>query len=55
MAMGAYVVKRGVCTAKEGGPGVMHGERGHVWQERRPVKRAVRILLVCILVCNFCE
>ena len=27
----------------------MHG-RGHAWQERRPLKRAVCILLECILV-----
>ena len=29
--------------------GVMHGG-GHTWQERWPLKRAVRILLECILV-----
>ena len=28
MAMGAYMVKRGVCVTKGG----MHDERGHAWQ-----------------------
>ena len=36
---------------QRGGVGV-HGEGGggHVWQERRPLQRTVRILLQCILV-----
>ena len=48
----ACVVKGGVCIAK----GCMHGRRrgmygkGACIQDRRPLKRAVRILLVCILV-----
>ena len=49
-------VHRGACVAG----GVCMGEghawlggahgRGHAWQERRPLQRAVRILLGCILV-----
>ena len=30
--------------------GGMLGRGGHAWQERRPLQRAVRILLECILV-----
>ena len=41
---GGHVWQRGVCVAGVGG-----GE-WHAWQERRPLKRAVRILLECILV-----
>ena len=55
---GAYMVggmrDRGACVA--GGHVVgghaWQGEcmaRGHVWQEKRPLQRAVRILLECIL------
>ena len=32
------------------GEGMRH--RGRAWQERRPLQRAVRILLECILVCR---
>ena len=32
------------------GKGRVHGEKGHAWQERRPLQRTVRILLECILV-----
>ena len=32
--------------------GTVHGRGGHAWQERRLLKRAVRILLECILVFN---
>ena len=33
-------------------PGGIHGREG-AWQERRPLKRTVRILLECILVYHF--
>ena len=63
MVKKACVVKGGMhgegsaCVVKEG----VHGEgacmargacvtRGRVWQERRPLQHAVRILLECILV-----
>ena len=44
---------KGVCLAKGGGmcgEGGMHGERGACVQERQPLKRAVCILVECILV-----
>ena len=40
--------KGGACVARGG----MHGELGHVWQERRPLQRTVCILLECILVAH---
>ena len=39
----------GMCGGGMHGRGNMHG-RGHAWQERWPLQRAVRILLECILV-----
>ena len=45
---GAYTARgRSVCVV--GWQGGIHGWRGHAW-ERRPLQRAVRILLECILV-----
>ena len=44
---------RGVCMA---GARMVRGAcvvRGHVWQERRPLKRAVRILLECIPILDY--
>ena len=46
MLKGACMAKGGM-HGKEGG---MHGEVRHAWLERRPLQRAVRILLECTLV-----
>ena len=44
----------GVCVAGGiHGRVVVHDRGGHAWQERRPIKRAVRILLEFILVGNY--
>ena len=40
--MGGHAWRRGACMVKG----------RHAWQERRPLQRAVRILLECILVFN---